>query len=62
MHGFGLTVVRIHIVPITGDILSPAARRFLETTGCEVLEKPFAKPELVARIGALLARPAARNN
>ena len=40
---------------ITGDALSPDASRFLDTTGCARLDKPFAKGELLARMKALLA-------
>ena len=39
---------------ITGDILSPAARNFLDTSGCDALEKPFAKSDLLAKVAAML--------
>ena len=39
---------------VTGDTLSPGAQRFLATAGCDSLDKPFAKPDLLARVAALL--------
>ncbi len=39
---------------VTGDILSPAAAEFLREAGCELLEKPFAPAEMVARVRTLL--------
>ena len=38
---------------VTGDTLSPGAQRFLATAGCDSLDKPFAKPDLLARVAAL---------
>ncbi len=39
---------------VTGDTLSPIARQFLQEARCDSLNKPFSKPELLARITALL--------
>ncbi|MEN9627715.1 MAG: hypothetical protein RJA10_942 [Pseudomonadota bacterium] len=39
---------------VTGDTLSPGARRFLSDAGCPSLDKPFAKADLLARVKALL--------
>jgi PAS domain S-box-containing protein len=39
---------------VTGDTLSPIARQFLEEARCDSLNKPFSKPELLARVTALL--------
>jgi two-component system NtrC family sensor kinase len=39
---------------VTGDTLSPGARRFLADAGCPSLDKPFAKADLLARVKALL--------
>ncbi|MBI5254983.1 MAG: PAS domain S-box protein [Burkholderiales bacterium] len=39
---------------ITGDTLSPGAREFLDATGCQRLDKPFAKADLLAGVSALL--------
>jgi two-component system NtrC family sensor kinase len=44
---------------VTGDTLSPDAAAFLSTSGCAVLDKPFAKADLLARVAALMRRPAA---
>jgi PAS domain S-box-containing protein len=41
---------------VTGDTLSPQARQLLETTGCASLDKPFANPDLLAAVRALLER------
>lgn len=40
---------------VTGDSLSPAARQFLTESRCAVLDKPFRKSDLLARVGMLLA-------
>ncbi|RZJ13785.1 MAG: PAS domain S-box protein [Rubrivivax sp.] len=40
---------------VTGDTLSPTARRFLQEARCDSLNKPFSKQELLARVTALLA-------
>jgi PAS domain S-box-containing protein len=40
---------------MTGDALSPQVSRFLEETGCQVLEKPVDPQDLVARVRAQLA-------
>ena len=40
---------------VTGDTLSPGARRFLADSGCGSLDKPFAKADLLARVAGLLA-------
>ena len=47
---------------VTGDTLSPAAADFFERSGCEALDKPFSKAELLAKVAAVLQRgaPAAR--
>ncbi|WP_457442798.1 PAS domain S-box protein [Roseateles sp. P5_E4] len=39
---------------VTGDTLSPIARQFLHEARCDSLNKPFSKPELLARVTALL--------
>ena len=41
---------------VTDDTLSPGAQRFLADAGCASLDKPFAKPDLLAR-GAALLKP-----
>ena len=46
---------------VTGDSLSPGAQQFLIESGCSSLEKPFAKPELLAAVRACLARPTGRS-
>lgn len=40
---------------VTGDTLSPGARQFLDQTGCDSLDKPFARADLLARVGRTLA-------
>lgn len=42
---------------MTGDSLGAAAADFLIEAGCEVLEKPFDPPEVVAFVRRLLGRP-----
>ncbi len=49
------------MVLVTGDSLSPGAQQFLSESGCTSLEKPFAKPELLAAVRACLARPTGRS-
>jgi CheY-like chemotaxis protein len=44
---------------ITGDTLSPDAQAFLQLAGCDALEKPFTKADLLHRLQALRARSAA---
>ena len=39
---------------VTGDTLSPDARRFLQTSKALSLDKPFSKADLLARVAALL--------
>jgi two-component system NtrC family sensor kinase len=39
---------------VTGDTLSPGAKRFLADAGCGSLDKPFAKADLLARVRALV--------
>jgi two-component system NtrC family sensor kinase len=39
---------------VTGDTLSPGARRFLADAGCASLDKPFSKADLLARVQALI--------
>jgi DNA-binding response OmpR family regulator len=39
---------------VTGDTLGAGTRRFLADAGCASLDKPFAKADLLARVGALL--------
>jgi len=39
---------------ITGDTLSPDASRFLKTSGCPGLDKPFANQDLLAAVAALV--------
>ena len=41
---------------VTGDTLSPDATEFFRLSGCEGLDKPFAKAELLAKVAALLQR------
>ncbi len=38
---------------VTGDTLSPGARQFLAESRCASLDKPFTKPDLLARVAAL---------
>jgi len=40
---------------VSGDTLSPEARRFVEQSGCNTLDKPFTKVDLLQRVAALLA-------
>lgn len=40
---------------VTGDTLSPGARRFLDDAGCGSLDKPFAKADLLARVRGLFS-------
>jgi len=40
---------------VTGDTLSPGAKRFLADSGCGSLDKPFAKADFLARVQALAA-------
>ena len=44
------------ILFVTGDTLSRDTRRFLTSAGCGTLEKPFTKPDLLARVTKLLQR------
>jgi PAS domain S-box-containing protein len=39
---------------VSGDTLSPDAARFFQLSGCEGLDKPFAKADLLAKVAALL--------
>jgi CheY-like chemotaxis protein len=39
---------------VTGDTLSAGAQQFLQSSGCPSLDKPFSKPELLAKLAALL--------
>ncbi len=41
---------------VTGDTLSPDAQRFLAGAGCEALDKPFVKADLLAGVARLLGR------
>jgi PAS domain S-box-containing protein len=41
---------------VTGDTLSPQARQLLDESGCGSLDKPFAKPDLLAALHAALIR------
>jgi CheY-like chemotaxis protein len=45
---------------ITGDTLSPDAQAFLQQAGCEALEKPFAKADLLNKLQTLLVRTCAQ--
>lgn len=40
---------------VTGDTLSADARGFLKGTGCDSLDKPFSKTDLLTKLAALLA-------
>jgi two-component system NtrC family sensor kinase len=40
---------------VTGDTLSPDATEFFRLSGCDGLDKPFAKAELLAKVDALLS-------
>ena len=40
---------------VTGDTLSPGAKRFLADSGCASLDKPFAKGDFLARVGVLVS-------
>jgi len=40
---------------VTGDTLSPGAEQFLAESRCTSLDKPFARADLIARVGMLLA-------
>ena len=42
------------MVFLTGDTLSPGARQFLDDTGCQRLEKPFARDDLLALVARAL--------
>ena len=44
-----------HMLFVTGDTLSTDAAEFFRVSGCEGLEKPFKKAELLAKVAALLA-------
>jgi CheY-like chemotaxis protein len=35
---------------VTGDTLSPQARQFLDASGCQRLDKPFSRDDLLARV------------
>jgi len=39
---------------VTGDTLSPGARRFLDEGRCPSLDKPFARADLLERVRALV--------
>jgi len=41
---------------VTGDTLSPDATEFFRLSGCDGLDKPFAKAELLVKVAALLQR------
>jgi PAS domain S-box-containing protein len=41
---------------VTGDTLSTGARRFLDETRCPSLDKPFAKPDFLRAVAALLTQ------
>ena len=43
------------ILFVTGDTLSPNAREFLRESRCASLDKPFSKPELIAKVQSLLS-------
>jgi CheY-like chemotaxis protein/two-component sensor histidine kinase len=38
------------MVFVTGDTLSPQARQFLDASGCQRLDKPFSRDDLLARV------------
>ena len=41
---------------VTGDTLSPDAAEFFRVSGCDGLDKPFAKTDLLAKVATLLQR------
>ena len=41
---------------VTGDTLSPAAAEFFRRSGCERVDKPFTKNELLTKVAGLLRR------
>ena len=43
-----------HMLFVTGDTLSPNARKFLRRARCAALDKPFLKADLLARVADLL--------
>jgi two-component system NtrC family sensor kinase len=45
---------------VTGDTLSPAATEFFGRSGCDALDKPFSKAELLAKVAAVRQRGAPR--
>ena len=47
--------LRGRVLFVTGDTLSPDARSFLQRSGCDSLDKPFAKADLLGKVGGLLA-------
>ncbi len=46
--------LRGRLLFVTGDTLSPDVAEFLRQSGCEGLDKPFAKADLLAKVAALL--------
>ncbi len=46
--------LRGRLLFVTGDTLSPHAAEFFRTSGCEGLDKPFGKSDLLARLGSLV--------
>jgi len=46
--------LRGRLLFVTGDTLSPDAAEFLRVSGCEGLDKPFGKADLLAKVADLL--------
>lgn len=46
------------IIFTTGDVLNPATRRFIETTGVNYLSKPFGLGQLIAKVKQILEKQA----
>jgi len=53
--------LRSRLLFVTGDTLSPEATEFFRVSGCEALEKPFSKDELMAKMAAVLRQGPARS-
>ena len=49
--------LRARLLFVTGDTLSPDATEFFRVSGCDGMDKPFSKADLLARVAALLHSP-----